>query len=120
MACEAFDACPSAFFHWHKGFRPILYIPITSQAINHFLKELIFCSPVAQLVKNPPAKAGDATDKGSVPGSERSPGEGNDNLLEYCCMEISMDRGALQAIVHEAAKSRTQLTTQKPNSGWEV
>ena len=101
------------FFHWHKGFRSILYIPVTSPAINYFFKELTqVCSPVAQLVKNPPAKAGDATDKGSIPGSERSPGEGNGNLLQYyCCLEISMDRGAWQATVLEVAKSRTQLST---------
>ena len=102
----------SLFFHWHKGFRPILYIPITSPAINHFFKELIQVhSLVAQLVKNPPAKAGDATDKGSIPGSERSPGEGNGNLLQYCCLEICMDRGERQAAVHEVAKSRTQVNT---------
>ena len=43
------------------------------------------------VVKNPPANAGDA---GSVPGSGRSPGEGNGNPLQYSCMENPMDRGA--------------------------
>ena len=38
---------------------------------------------MAQLVKNPPANAGDATDVGSVPGLGRYPGEGNGNLLQY-------------------------------------
>ena len=33
-------------------------------------------------------------DLGSVPGSGRSPGEGNDNLLQYSCLENPMDRGA--------------------------
>ena len=45
-------------------------------------------------VKNPPANAGDARDVGSIPGSERSPGEGNGNPLWYSCLENSMDRGA--------------------------
>ena len=50
-----------------------------------------------------------AGDPGSIPGSGRSPGEGNGNPLQYC-LENSMDRGAWQAIVHEVAKSQTQLS----------
>ena len=34
-------------------------------------------------------------DPGSIPGSGRSPGEGNDNPLQYFCLENSMDRAAL-------------------------
>jgi len=41
-----------------------------------------------------------AGDPGSVPGSDRSPGEGNGNPLEYSCLENSMDRGIWQATVH--------------------
>ena len=36
-----------------------------------------------------------------------SPGEGNDNPLQYSCLENSMDRGAWWAKVHRVAKSRT-------------
>ena len=43
------------------------------------------------MIKNPPANAGDA---GSVPGCGRSSGEGDGNLLQYCYLENSMDRGA--------------------------
>ena len=39
-------------------------------------------------------------DVGSVPGSGRSPGEGNGNPLQYSCLENSMDREAWQATVH--------------------
>ena len=46
------------------------------------------------MVKNPPANAGDAGDIGSVPGSGRFPGVGNGNLLQYSCLENSMNRGA--------------------------
>ena len=46
------------------------------------------------VVKNPPANAGDVRDTGSIPGLGRSPGEGNGNLLQYSCLENSMDRGA--------------------------
>ena len=35
-----------------------------------------------------------AGDPGSIPGSGRSPGEGNGNPLQYSCLENSMDRGA--------------------------
>jgi len=39
-------------------------------------------------------------DAGSIPGSERSPGAGNGNPLQYSCLENLMDRGAWQATVH--------------------
>ena len=41
------------------------------------------------------------------PGSERSPGEGNGNPLQYSCLENPMDGGAWSAIVHGVAKSGT-------------
>ena len=63
------------------------------------------------VVKNPPASAGDAGDLGSIPGSGRSPGEGNGNPLQYSCLGNPMDRGAWGATVHGVAKSRTRLST---------
>ena len=56
------------------------------------------------------ASASNAGDPGSVPGLGRSPGEGNGNLLQYSCLENSMDRGGWRARVHGVAKSRTQLS----------
>ena len=47
--------------------------------------------PGGSVVKNPPVNAGDA---GLIPGSGRSPGEGNGNPLQYSCLENPMDRGA--------------------------
>ena len=49
-------------------------------------------------------------DLGSIPGLGRSPGEGNGYPLQYSGLENSMNRGTWQAIVHGAAKSRTQLS----------
>ena len=51
---------------------------------------------VAQMVKNPPASAGDLRDAGSVPRLGRSPGvgHGSPTKLQYSCLEESMDRGA--------------------------
>ena len=48
-------------------------------------------------VKNPPANARDA---GSIPGSGRYPGEGNDNQPQYICLRNPMDRGDWWATVH--------------------
>ena len=47
---------------------------------------------------------------GSIPGLERSPGEGNGYPLQYSCLENSMDRGAWWATVHGVTKSQTRLS----------
>ena len=49
-------------------------------------------------------------DLGSIPGSGRSPGEGNGNPLQSSCLENPMDREAWQATVYRATKSRTGLS----------
>ena len=56
------------------------------------------------------ASACNAGDPGSIPGSGRSPGEGNGNPLQYSYLENPMDGGAWWATVHEAAKSQTRLS----------
>ena len=53
------------------------------------------------VVKNLPANAGDVS---LIPGSGRSPGEGNGNPPQYSCLRNPMDRGAWGATVHEVAK----------------
>ena len=50
--------------------------------------------PVALVVKNLPANAGDTRDAGSIPGLGRSPGEGHGYLLQCSCLGNPMDRGA--------------------------
>ena len=60
--------------------------------------------------KNPPANVEDRRDTDLIPGSERFPGEGNDNPLQYYCLEDSMDRGDWWATVHGVAKSWTRLS----------
>ena len=64
-------------------------------------------SQVVLAVKNPPAKAGDIRDLGSIPGSGRSSGGGLGNPLQYSCLGNSMDRGAWKATVHTITKRRT-------------
>ena len=62
---------------------------------------------MAQTVKNLPDNAGDAGDMGSIPGSGRSPGEGNGYPLQYSCLKNSIERGAWWATVHGITKSQT-------------
>ena len=58
-------------------------------------------------LKNPSVRAGDTNDMGWIPGSERYPGVGGGNPVQYSCPEKSMDRGAWQTAVHGVAKSQT-------------
>ena len=73
------------------------------------------------VVKNPPANVGDT---GSIPGLGRSSGEGNDYLLQYFCLENSMDRGAWWATVHEVTKSQVgwhhQVKDMSLKKLWEI
>ena len=62
---------------------------------------------MALVVKNLPASEGDIRDSGSIPGSEKSLGGGHGNLLQYSCLENSVDRGAWQATDHRVTKSQT-------------
>ena len=57
--------------------------------------------PGGLVVKNPPASAGGA---GWSPGTGRSPGEGNDNPLQYSCLKNPTDRGDWQTTVHGVAE----------------
>jgi len=66
---------------------------------------VLWVSQVMQVVKNPPANAGDLRDSGSTPGSGRSPGGGHRNPLQYSCLENPMDRGAWRATVHSVAQN---------------
>ena len=85
--------------------------------IIHFVSGIIYswASQVVLVVKNPPANTGDAGDTGSIPGSERSPGEGNSNPLQYSCLGNPMDRGNWQATVHGVTKDSdtTEATKQQ-------
>ena len=51
-----------------------------------------------------------AGDPDSVPGSRRSPGEGNGNPLQYSCLGNPVDRGPWRAAVHDVSKSQTWLS----------
>ena len=60
------------------------------------------------------ASACNVGDLGSIPGSGRSPGEGNGNPLQYSCLENPMDRGAWQGTVHGVVRVSHNLETKPP------
>ena len=64
------------------------------------------------------ASACNEGDLGLIPGSGRSPGEGNGNPLQYSCLENPMGGGAWWATVHGVAKSRTRLSEFTFTSLW--
>ena len=55
--------------------------------------------------------ASNAGDLGSIPGSGRSPGEGNGNPLQYSCLENPTDRGGWRAAVHGVTRVGHDLVT---------
>ena len=59
-----------------------------------------WASQVVLVVKSLPANVGDIRDSSSIPGLERSPGEGHGNPLQYSCLEIpwTEEPGGLQSI----------------------
>ena len=62
---------------------------------------------MAQVVKNPPASAGDAGDGGLIPGWGGCPGGGKGNPLQSSCLENPTDRGAWQAKSMGSQESQT-------------
>ena len=69
----------------------------------------VWTSLVAQMVK---ASAYNVGDLGSIPGSGRSPGEGNGNLLQYSCLENPMEPGRLQSMGWQESDRTEQLSSQ--------
>ena len=89
----------------HQGGPHPIKLEINSCLINQAIH--IWASQVAQMLKNPPANAGDV---GLILKLGRSPGAGNSYPLQYSCLENSTDRGVWRATVHGVAKSQTRLS----------
>ena len=53
---------------------------------------------MALVVKNPRANTGNVRDAGLIPGSERPPGGGHSNPLQYSCLENPGDKGAWRTV----------------------
>ena len=91
----------------------------TGKTIKHFNHHYIriFKSSLPRWLSGKESTC-NAEDMGSIPGSEKSPGEGNSNPLQYSCLGNPMDRGAWQATVHEVTKevdTTKQLNNNKNN-----
>ena len=63
--------------------------------------------PGGSVVKNPLDNAGDV---GLIPGSGRSPGEGNSNPLQNSCLEYPVDKEVWQAAVHGVTKETARFS----------
>ena len=96
----------SSLYPWHDKWTHVFSKAPISLLLNFCINGT--CFPGGALVKNPPANAVDARDAGSIPGSERSSGVGNGNLLQYSCLRNSMCRVTWWAPVPEVSKSCTQ------------
>ena len=92
---------------FYSSFPPVIWITHNSGLPWWLNYTWLWTSLIVQMVKK---SACNARDPGSIPGVGRSPGEGNGNLLQYSCLENSMDRGVWWATVHGIAKSHTWLT----------
>ena len=68
--------------------------------------------PGGSVVKSPPANVGAAEDTGSIPGSGRSPREGNGNPLQYSCLGNPMHRGTTWATAHGVTRVRYDFATK--------
>ena len=101
-------------FKMEVGALPALLIVRSGTSFLPFSFHLVWYLPsslMAQRLKRLPAMLENwVRSLGSVPGSGRSPGEGNGNPLQYSCLENSMDRGAWRATVYGVSKSWTRLS----------
>ena len=68
--------------------------------------------PGDAVVKNSPVSAGDTRDAGSIPGMGRCPEVGNDNTLQYSCLENSIGRGAWWATGHRVTEGWPRLSSR--------
>ena len=75
------------------------------------LKSIVTDIPYSLVSKESACNAGDL---GLIPGSGRSPAEGNGNLLQYFCLENPMNKGTWRATVHEVTRVGHDLATKPP------
>ena len=105
--------CERAIPTWNTSlylpYSPLLtnFIPLFETQARMHISSILWSIPYGSVVKNLPAKAGDAGDVGSIPGSRRSPRRGNGNLLQYFAWKNPMGRGAQWATLHRVTKSQT-------------
>ena len=82
----------------------------TLMTLNDFPSMFCKIFPDSAEGKEFTCNSGDTGDMDLIPGSGRSPGEGNGNLLQYSCLENPVDRGTWWATVQSVTKSWTPLS----------
>ena len=107
---------------WGRWLLPPFQVRLWKCSGFKILTKVLSGFPGGSTVKNPSANAEAAGDVGLIPGSGRSPGEGNVNPLQYSCLENPTDRGSWRATVCEVQSETTEATwhTQMHTvlSGW--
>ena len=109
-------ACPSHSLRVLLGKETYLYSMNSIMPLPLYFSSLdLLLRTVSDILDFPGGSDGKASaynvgDPGSIPGSGRSPGEGNGNPLSYSCLENPMDGGAWWATVHGVPKSQTRLS----------
>ena len=83
----------------------------TKTLMKRYMYPYVHCIPGSSVSKE---SACSTRDLGLIPGSGRSPGEGNANPFQYSCLENPMHRGAWRATVHGITRVRQDLVTQPP------
>ena len=84
---------PTQYWELKTVYRDITFNATKGKFLQINIEQLFIGGvPCGSVVKNPPANAGATGDTGSIPGSGRSPGEGNGNSLQYSCLGNPMDR----------------------------
>ena len=93
------------------GERPPRHSAVQKGWVNFdYSWDATLCCQRWRSAKNLPASSGDTRDAVPIPGSGRSLGEGNGNLLQHSCLENPIDRGAWWATVHRVTKSWAELS----------
>ena len=79
----------------------VLSNQVSKTCIFSIIQSMLWGFPGGSVIKNMPANTGDTS---WIPGSGRSPGEGNDNPLQYSCLGNPMNRGSWWATVYGVTK----------------
>ena len=87
-----------------EGASPVLGARVPLFLVENLKPKAASLLPGGSVGKESACSAGDDRTPGSIPGSGRSPGEGNGNPLQYSCLENPIDRGAWRAMVHGVAR----------------
>ena len=98
---------------WQPNFKNSLILNSPKSMPNYWTKDFGYKYSVWAMYNggsDSKQPACNTRDPGSIPGSGRSPGEGNGYPFQYSCLENSMNRGDWRATVHEVTKSQTQLS----------